>query len=298
MTPPYDSSDSEQNPSNPLRRGPGSPGETPDGADAPYVLDRLAVLTHEMANLLDGSLRTLELARRAMNRSDASEADELSEALRRIETVQTSLGRMADLVAASMKPAVSTIGSSLLGPRSPITLSEAIGHAVEVIRPRAEDGNVSLSVALDDDAGALEAGPIYPIVLNGLHNALEAVLSAPSSSSKEPHDAAGSIEVRARRVSGAAFGESDRVVIEIIDDGVGLPAEAPAVRLFEHGYTTKPDGMGIGLALSRSIVLELGGVIELLPRPERTGQPRPGAVLRTVYRPPSGRHAPMGRAEP
>jgi len=296
MTPPSDPSDADQNPRGPLRRAAGAPGESPDGADAPYALDRLAVLTHEIANLLDGSLRTLELARRAMDRSQSVGSDETVEALRRIETVQTSLGRMADLVAASMKPAVSAIGSSLLGPRTPITLGEAIGHAVEVVRPRADERRIAIEASIAADVSGVEAGPVYPIVLNGLHNAVDAVLAAPGSG--EAHEPAGRIEVRARRVEGAAFGEADRVVIEIIDDGVGLPTEAPATRLFEHGYTTKPEGMGIGLALSRSIVRELGGVIELTPRPERTGSVRPGAILRTVYRPPSGTHAPMGRAEP
>jgi signal transduction histidine kinase len=47
-------------------------------------------------------------------------------------------------------------------------------------------------------------------------------------------------------------------VLSVQDAGVGLTSEATA-RLFEPFYTTKPHGMGMGLAISRSIIEAHGG---------------------------------------
>jgi len=48
------------------------------------------------------------------------------------------------------------------------------------------------------------------------------------------------------------------VRISVQDRGIGLGA-AEAARLFEAFYTTKPHGMGMGLAISRSIIVAHGG---------------------------------------
>ena len=47
--------------------------------------------------------------------------------------------------------------------------------------------------------------------------------------------------------------EGDRVRLSVLDTGVGFDPQS-AGRLFETFYTTKTDGMGMGLSLSRSIV--------------------------------------------
>ncbi|MEL7474315.1 MAG: HAMP domain-containing sensor histidine kinase [Planctomycetota bacterium] len=282
----------------PLRFEGGAAGGPPDAADAPYVLDRLAVLTHEMGNLLDGSLRTLELARRAVDRSahaGETQSGELGEALRRIDVVQTSLARMADLVTSSMRPAVSAIGTSLLGPSTPVTTEEAVAHAMDVVRPIAEERGVRLSVELAAPAGQAMAGPIYTVVLNALWNAVDSIELACKRDPASPR--AGEIEVLVRPEEPLPGESGQRMVIEIRDDGVGPPPSTPTPRLFDHGVTTKPEGQGIGLSLARSVVRELGGVIELNPRPDRMGRPRPGATLRVSYPLPTERHASLGREE-
>src|SRR5262249_17283550 len=47
--------------------------------------------------------------------------------------------------------------------------------------------------------------------------------------------------------------QGDRIRLSVSDTGVGLTPEA-ANKLFEAFYTTKADGMGIGLSVSRSII--------------------------------------------
>ena len=48
------------------------------------------------------------------------------------------------------------------------------------------------------------------------------------------------------------------------DSGAGLEGLA-LNRLFDAFYTTKPDGMGIGLAVSRTIIESHGGMLRALP---------------------------------
>lgn len=59
--------------------------------------------------------------------------------------------------------------------------------------------------------------------------------------------------------------ERGRPFVKILfeDTGPGIP-EVLAERIFDPYFTTKPDGTGLGLAVSRSIVRSLGGTLELL----------------------------------
>jgi signal transduction histidine kinase len=54
------------------------------------------------------------------------------------------------------------------------------------------------------------------------------------------------------------------VLVAVQDTGIGLDAPSMA-RLFEAFYTTKPEGMGMGLAISRSIVEAHGGRLWATP---------------------------------
>ena len=53
-------------------------------------------------------------------------------------------------------------------------------------------------------------------------------------------------------------GENEKLVVSVSDTGVGLPPEK-ADQIFNAFFTTKPNGTGMGLRISRSIVESHGG---------------------------------------
>jgi signal transduction histidine kinase len=56
--------------------------------------------------------------------------------------------------------------------------------------------------------------------------------------------------------------QSDSVCIEVSDDGVGIPEER-LEKVFNPFFTTKSDGVGLGLSISSRLLEENGGRIEL-----------------------------------
>ena len=68
------------------------------------------------------------------------------------------------------------------------------------------------------------------------------------------------------RVDVAVTVDGDRIVVAVIDDGIGLPA-ANRHRLLEPYVTTREKGTGLGLAIVRKILEDHGGHIELLDAP-------------------------------
>jgi signal transduction histidine kinase len=65
------------------------------------------------------------------------------------------------------------------------------------------------------------------------------------------------------------FGDGNFVIVEIVDDGPGIPREAKS-RVFEPFFTTKGMGEGTGLGIVRRIVTGHGGEIRVDSKPGET----------------------------
>ena len=96
--------------------------------------------------------------------------------------------------------------------------------------------------------------PDLPPVTTEKHKALQILVNL-LNNAKAACDASGHAEMRVTVRTSEVAG---RVRLEVIDNGVGIPAENLA-RIFNHGFTTKKDGHGFGLHSAANAATELGG---------------------------------------
>lgn len=127
--------------------------------------------------------------------------------------------------------------------RAPVDLNEAVRVVVRLLDWKSRRSNVVVTVRLMEPLPITRGDRIQleQVIFNLLQNAIEAI----GARGDGPHT-----------VSVETASENDTICVRVRDTGVGLPDPA---RIFERFYTTKPDGMGLGLALSRSIAEAHGG---------------------------------------
>lgn len=131
-------------------------------------------------------------------------------------------------------------------------LEEVIGEAMRHINRKASEHTLSVTQEGDFLLARMDSRLIIQVIINLVDNAIKYTL--PGSH----------IQVR-------AFRRGDFAVVEIADDGPGIPDSAKE-RVFDMFYTAsnKPAdskrGMGLGLALCRSIVTAHGGQITVSDR--------------------------------
>jgi signal transduction histidine kinase len=223
----------------------GAPGRsTRDRRGGPTdAADRLSALTHELRNLLDGSLRWLSITSRGLPEPSDHPGDELlgeeiERTRKRLETVRLALVQMNNLVAGSMKAGLS-LGSPAFAAAERVSLAEALDHAADVVRPRAASLGIDIAVELDERAGPRAAGPMYTVMLNGLHNAIDSVERRLGKTG----DGARGGKVLAR-LAWSERGGLSRAALFIEDDGEGPPDLDDPGAVFDPGYSSKGAGGG------------------------------------------------------
>lgn len=129
-----------------------------------------------------------------------------------------------------------------------VDLNEAAREVISLLSSDLRRQNVSLVLELGDDVLAVAGDRVQlqQVILNLVRNA---------------SDAMSDIDDRPRRLRiGTEREAGDRVRLTVQDVGVGFDPSAED-RLFDPFYTTKSDGMGIGLFVSRSIIERHGGLL-------------------------------------
>ena len=193
-----------------------------------------AKLVHDLGNPLSGISMQAELLKRKATREQYVPGEQLVQA---VDRILSGVSRLRELVRGFMDFA----REQRLDLKE-IDVTRFVDEVVEHWRPLASSRNVTLSAAVPDAMPSLVADEtkLRRVLDNLVKNAIEAIQSG-----------SGTVEVCATVGNG-------RLKFSIADSGSGISPQSDPFRLFE---TTKTDGTGIGLAVSKEIVSAHGGGI-------------------------------------
>ena len=214
-----------------------------------------AALAHELNQPLAAMTNYLQGSRRLIENSSDKNAKLLISALETAAEQSLRAGqvikRLRDFVARGETA------------RNIESLKKMIEDASALALVATRDRSVQVGMQLDpaSDLVLVDRIQIQQVLLNLLRNAMEAMRSAPC---------------RELAISTNPVGDG-MVMVSVADSGSGIAPEI-ALRLFQPFVTTKPEGMGIGLSLCRTIIASHGGQIKAEANP--TG----GTIFRFTVR--------------
>jgi C4-dicarboxylate-specific signal transduction histidine kinase len=143
-------------------------------------------------------------------------------------------------------------------PLGAAALGAIIDDTLGLLRTQLRSHDVALDVDLAEPLPPVRGDPrrLEQVLLNLLSNARDALDELPSDAPRQI------------RIGAARAAEREAVVLEVSDNGPGIPPDVRE-RLFEPFFTTKRAGKGTGLGLSivRTIVSECGGRIQVDSEP-------------------------------
>jgi PAS domain S-box-containing protein len=127
--------------------------------------------------------------------------------------------------------------------REPVNVNGIIQDMIVLLRDAANRNSISICTELDLGLPMIAADRVQlqQVLMNLMLNGIDAM-----------KDTRGDLTVTSTRT------EDDQILIAVSDSGCGLPADW-SERLFEAFFTTKPQGTGMGLCISRRIVESHGG---------------------------------------
>ena len=180
--------------------------------------------------------------RKAQQRVTASRP--YSDELREIMVDVVADARRAHDIIQSVRNAIKK-GATI---RAPLNLNEVVNNVMHMVQPDAVAHSCRVEVSLANHLPPIEADPtqIQQVLINLLTNAFDAMEDAPSDRR--------SVQIATE------YDGNGTVCVRVRDHGPGIPDSARK-RLFEQFFTTKHDGLGMGLAIVRSVVEAHGGKV-------------------------------------
>jgi two-component system nitrogen regulation sensor histidine kinase NtrY len=148
-------------------------------------------------------------------------------------------------------------------------VADTVRQAVFLMRVGNADIDIDAEIAEDPMPARFDRRLLSQALTNLIKNATEAIAAVPTEELGK-----GAIHIFAAR-------EGEDIVIDIVDNGIGLPKEKRS-RLLEPYVTTREKGTGLGLAIVGRIIEEHGGSIELRDAAGKIPRQR-GAWLRLRF---------------
>ena len=214
------------------------------------VNEMAMTLAHELNQPLCAITSYMESLRNMARERDGIH----SECMEQIAGKAAAQAERAGQIIRRVREFASTQESGKLPSQVNSLIQDVINICIADARPR----GVSVVLHLADELPTVLADPILiqQVVLNLIRNGIEAMEELP--------DEFGRLLVTTRRT------DEDTVEVRIADNGCGLP-DAGTDCAFTPFYTTKPQGMGMGLSISRSIIQAHGGNLHLEPGSQSCG---------------------------
>jgi two-component system, NtrC family, nitrogen regulation sensor histidine kinase NtrY len=153
---------------------------------------------------------------------------------------------------------------------APEDVADTVRQAVFLMRVGNADIDIEADISEDPMTARFDRRLISQGLTNIIKNATEAIAAVPPAEIER-----GKVHVSATRDNG------NNIIIDIVDNGIGLPKENRR-RLLEPYVTTREKGTGLGLAIVGKILEEHGGRIELHDAAEKTPGAR-GAWIRMLF---------------
>jgi signal transduction histidine kinase len=203
-----------------------------------------ASLAHEIKQPISAATTNAQISLWLLER-DQLEIQELREA---ISAVVHSVKRAADII-----DHVRSLSKKGTQDRVLVDLNQVIREIEALLEYESRPSSVAIRLKLSEHIPQVSGDRVQlqQVVMNLMLNAIEAM-----------KDSGGELVVTSEQT------DSGQVLISLSDTGVGLP-EDKEDRIFEAFFSTKPQGTGMGLAISRSIVESHGGRLWAKGNPER-----------------------------
>jgi C4-dicarboxylate-specific signal transduction histidine kinase len=204
-----------------------------------------ASIAHEINQPLAGVVTNGQAALRWLGQ-DPPRLDEVRSAVERIIRDGNRASNVIGRIRAIARKADPQKGS--------LNINDVIQEGIDLVRREVLRRGVSLrtefAAALPPVIG--DRVQLEQVIVNLMINGVEAMRS---------------ITDRPREILIRSEQQAEQVLVAVRDAGIGIEA-ATAERLFSPFYTTKADGMGMGLSISRSIITAHGGRLWVSPNPD------------------------------
>jgi PAS domain S-box-containing protein len=194
-----------------------------------------AALAHEIKQPITASITNANALLRWLAH-DPPELDRVRAAASRIEQEVNRAANVIDSLRSFYKTGQPTR-------RQIVDVKEIIEEMTGLLRGEADRHAIMIHSELEADTPDISVDPVQlqQVFMNLMLNAIEAM-----------KDTGGDLTIRSR------VNPEGRLFVSISDTGIGLPT-ASAEQIFEPFHTTKPQGTGMGLTITRSIVESYGG---------------------------------------
>jgi C4-dicarboxylate-specific signal transduction histidine kinase len=171
----------------------------------------------------------------------SSDPPNLGEVRSAVESIAQQGTRASDIVRR-----IRAMFSKAAPERVNLALNEVIREACSLVQMQASKNEVALRIELVDDLPSVvgDAIQLQQVVVNLLLNGIEAA----SAVSDRPRR----LSVTSRRTG------ADKILVAVQDSGIGIDPKDEK-RIFDAFFTTKPQGMGMGLSICQSIIEAHGG---------------------------------------